>query len=233
MSRFFFLLAMVFALGNACMHVSAEHGNSRMKSGNRRMLEDDAPVEDSSSQDCVQYGCMCIFDFDETLRVVKGVEGRDHQNEDAPADDAVQVIAECKNLGCGIAIASANGNREKLTEVLPKIDAGTFTEDFFNSALFQYGYNDKTNCVAFFDDQEHNRLGLARSDLFNIVSSKAQSFQTIRLQTSQIFSTFSSQDAPLPSLATISISSQYLTPLRGLISVTPVEDGDRRERSTR
>eukprot|EP00798_Chlamydomonas_sp_ICE-L_P020518 gene20518-27310_t len=175
MSRFSFLamvFAMVFALGNACLLVSAKRGDSQMMSGNRRLLEYyDAPEEDSSSQDCVQYGCMCIFDFNKTLRVVKGWD------QDAPPDDAVQVIAECKNLGCGIAIASANGDREKITEVLPRMDSGTFTEDFFNSALFQYGQSDKEitlkailsctnvqpNCAAFFDDGEENRHSIHTS----------------------------------------------------------------------
>eukprot|EP00798_Chlamydomonas_sp_ICE-L_P020677 gene20677-27471_t len=41
---------------------------------------------------------MCILDFDETLRVVKDIEGEDHQNEDSPAGDAVQVIAGCKEI---------------------------------------------------------------------------------------------------------------------------------------
>ena len=39
--------------------------------------------------------------------------------------------------GCGIAIASANGNWDKLTRVLGRIDGSTFNDSFFHSAAFQ------------------------------------------------------------------------------------------------
>lgn len=77
--------------------------------------------------------------------------------------------------GYGIAIASANGDESKIKPVLrDKIDGNTFNDAFFNSAAFQIGesyktyelqriaryYNTQTPCIMFFDDGEHDALGM-------------------------------------------------------------------------
>ena len=112
--------------------------------------------------------CICVFDFDLTLRIIKGTDS------DSPAPDAKAVIWNCKIRGCSIAIASANGNENKLKHVLgSKIDPAVFTDAFLSSPAFQFGHDDKSislrairhyyqpdvspSCIVLFDDQWFNK----------------------------------------------------------------------------
>lgn len=110
--------------------------------------------------------CVCSFDFDLTLRIVKG------KDYDFPAPDAMSVIQACQSRGCNIAIASANGNSDKLKHVLgSRVDPSVFTDNFFSSPAFQYGNDDKSislrairafynadpGCLVLFDDQWFNK----------------------------------------------------------------------------
>lgn len=107
--------------------------------------------------------CVCIFDFDETLRVWKDGYG------DSPAADGGAIVNKCRELGYEIAIASANCNTEKLQKVLPTVN-GVFEPSFFETMAFQNCDHWKTHqlnkilnyfgtqpeCAMFFDDQGHN-----------------------------------------------------------------------------
>ncbi|GMH35819.1 hypothetical protein BSKO_03687 [Bryopsis sp. KO-2023] len=108
--------------------------------------------------------CVCIFDFDETLRVWKG------ENGDSPAPDGGAIVNKCRELGYEIAIASANCNTEKLQRVLPVVNDGVFRPSFFETVAFQNCdswkthqlnkilnyFGTKPECAMFFDDQGHN-----------------------------------------------------------------------------
>ncbi|KAG2446961.1 hypothetical protein HYH02_008115 [Chlamydomonas schloesseri] len=114
--------------------------------------------------------CVCVFDFDETLRVVSP----DKSNFDMPAPDGPGIVKACKDNGWEIGIASANDNNGKLQKVLSTTaynQAGVFTPEFFTSNAFQYHWYNKTisleaikdyydtypQCMMLFDDMEHNR----------------------------------------------------------------------------
>ncbi|KAF5841666.1 hypothetical protein DUNSADRAFT_11873, partial [Dunaliella salina] len=137
----------------------------------------------------VNPSCICALDFDETLRVPNS----DYSDYDTPPSDAGamaagkkekhatlscrattdEVIRACLTTPCKVAVASANGNREKLTSVLPRLygNLGLFTYEFFESPAFQYGNSDKApmlkailnffgipspSCMTLFDDKELN-----------------------------------------------------------------------------
>eukprot|EP00210_Caulerpa_lentillifera_P007876 g7517.t1 len=115
--------------------------------------------------------CVCIFDFDLTLRV---------QNEtgwDTGSKDSRGIVRKCKEYGYEIALASANCNTEKMKLILPNhIDSEIFNAQWFESPAFQNCDAYKTNelskilkyfdtspkCAMFFDDLEFNLRKYAR-----------------------------------------------------------------------
>lgn len=135
--------------------------------GGKRLLADSGGAPRRGLRGSNETGrCVCAFDFDNTLRIER--DGL----EDVPASDASNIVSDCKSRGYGIAIASANGDFDKLRPVLQdKLDGSTFNGDFFKSKAFQIGDSDKSNelrniadhydtsskCVVLFDDGEFNK----------------------------------------------------------------------------
>lgn len=109
--------------------------------------------------------CVCVFDFDHTLRV---------QNEtgwDVGSKDSKGIVRKCRELGYEVALASANCDEAKMRFVLPnRIDDDIFTDRFFESPAFQHCDPWKTKeltkllehfetppqCMMFFDDLSYN-----------------------------------------------------------------------------
>ncbi|GLC35125.1 hypothetical protein PLESTM_000282100 [Pleodorina starrii] len=136
--------------------------------GNRALLSRRALLGSDSKKQKPYDTCVCVFDFDETLRVISS----DKKDWDVPAQDGAGIIAKCKEYGWEIGVASANDNVQKLHKVLgQKVDNSTFTQEFFDSSAFQYHWYNKTvsldaiaryydtqpECMMLFDDMEHNR----------------------------------------------------------------------------
>ncbi|GIL41963.1 hypothetical protein Vafri_46, partial [Volvox africanus] len=142
--------------------------------GQRALLGSGSGSDSSkSSQKSADSGkpydtCVCVFDFDETLRVISP----DKTDLDMPAQDGAGIIRKCREYGWEIAVASANDNYQKLEKILSqRIDGSIFSPEFFNSSAFQYHWFNKTvslhnimryydtqpQCMMLFDDAEHNR----------------------------------------------------------------------------
>lgn len=129
-----------------------------------RSLLDHAQSVANESVAKVSGQCVCIFDFDLTLRVQNST-GHDVGSEDSPG-----IVRHCKDLGYEVALASANCNTEKMKYVLPTIDDDIFTDHWFETPLFQncdwYKIKELNKitdyldtppaCAMFFDDLEFN-----------------------------------------------------------------------------
>ncbi|GAX84692.1 hypothetical protein CEUSTIGMA_g12114.t1 [Chlamydomonas eustigma] len=128
--------------------------------------EKDQPALSTRSTAHRRYGCVCAFDFDNTLRVPQG------NDFDAAADEGPASVEACQALGCGLAMASANGNKAKLTKVLSEYYGAFFSASFFNTSAFQIGQHNKSkelevlssyfqvasnSCIVLFDDMLFNK----------------------------------------------------------------------------
>lgn len=109
--------------------------------------------------------CVCVFDFDETLRVQNAT------GWDVGSKDSREIVNKCRELGYEVALASANCDSPKMRFILPnRIDDDIFTDAWFDSPAFQHCDPWKTNelnklmkyydtpaeCLMFFDDLVHN-----------------------------------------------------------------------------
>ncbi|EFJ46196.1 hypothetical protein VOLCADRAFT_93384 [Volvox carteri f. nagariensis] len=144
-------------------------GGAMLHRRSRSMLDTGSDSSRSSSSAQKPYDtCVCVFDFDETLRVIS----KDKKDFDVPAEDGQGIIRKCKEYGWEIGVASANDNYQKLQKVLSeRVDNVTFTPEFFSSTAFQYHwfnksislnniaryYDTQPQCMMLFDDAEHNR----------------------------------------------------------------------------
>ncbi|GMH35196.1 hypothetical protein BSKO_03064 [Bryopsis sp. KO-2023] len=109
--------------------------------------------------------CVCVFDFDETLRV------QNSTGWSVGSKDSREIVNKCRDLGYEVALASANCDTPKMKFVLPNhIDDDIFTDAWFESPAFQNCDPWKTNelnklmdhfktpaeCMMFFDDLKYN-----------------------------------------------------------------------------
>ncbi|GAX80705.1 hypothetical protein CEUSTIGMA_g8140.t1 [Chlamydomonas eustigma] len=128
--------------------------------------EKDQPALSTESTAHRRYGCVCAFDFDNTLRVPHG------DDFDAAANEGPASVEACQALGCGLAMASANGNKAKLSKVLSEYYGAFFSTSFFNTSAFQIGQHNKSkelevlssyfqvasnSCIVLFDDMLFNK----------------------------------------------------------------------------
>ena len=127
---------------------------------------------------------LCIFDFDATIKegIARNVDvGRDIDG----------IVKRCKDMGYGIAIASANCEIDNMKTFLrDSVSADIFSDVMLSSPAFQacqpvrtpaliklldhFGLRTVSKCAVFFDDQVHHfpatlRLFIAKPLTLNII----------------------------------------------------------------
>lgn len=118
---------------------------------------------------------LCIFDFDDTIKIGAGRRIR-------LSKDAREIIRKCRDMGYGIAIASASCETDFQKAFLrDAVDGGIFSDDMLSSQAYQACQPDKypallkvldhfdmenaPECAIFFDDKSFNGKFSAQADV--------------------------------------------------------------------
>jgi len=137
-------------------------------------VEPDARVAKSTkSNGGEQFRKVCIFDFDDTIKVNSSGYTPKGAKRVVRARDALGIIRRCRSMGFGVAIATASCSEDFVRTFLEeKVDGGIFSQAMLDSPRYQscqpyktpalrkilaeYELSATPECAVLFDDKDFN-----------------------------------------------------------------------------